>query len=154
MGEMECDFAERQVKKKSSRATNYEKQHDLTLTKWRMVAREMDGLDQQASQSKLWITGLLHQIHFMSNCSDVTTTPLPIKNPSDMHVQSFSIIHVQACPICGLFYSCNNIVVASCRCTYHPFWLGVHLDKRATHCAKPSCGEQFLINWITSYGFK
>lgn len=46
MGKMECDFAERQVKRKSSRATNCEKQHDFALTKLTMVAREMDGLDQ------------------------------------------------------------------------------------------------------------
>jgi len=71
-----------------------------------------------------------------------------------MHVKSSSIIHVQACPICGLFYSYNNIVVASCECTYHPYCLGIHLNKKATHFARPLCGEQFLTNWITSFGFK
>jgi hypothetical protein len=80
----------------------------------RVVARKMDGLNQQASWSKLWIVGLLHQIHFMFNYFSVTTTPLPIKNPSDMLVGNSSVIHVQICPICSLLYSCNNIVVASC----------------------------------------
>jgi hypothetical protein len=143
MVEMECDFAKKQIKKKSFRAVNYEKQHDLALTKFRVVIGEMDGLDQQASRNKLWITGLLHQIHFMSICFDVIITSLPIENPSDMPIESSSIIHVQICPICGLFYSYNNIVVASCGCTYHPFCLGVHLNKKATHCARPY-DEQFL----------
>jgi hypothetical protein len=49
MVEMECDFAKKQIKKKSFRAVNYEKQHDLALTKFRVVIGEMDGLDQQAS---------------------------------------------------------------------------------------------------------
>jgi len=77
----------------------------------------------------------------MSNCFGATTIFLPIKNPSGMHVKSFSVIHVQACPIFGLFYSYNNIVVASCECTYHPFCLGIHLNKKATHSARPLCGE-------------
>jgi hypothetical protein len=45
MVEVECDFAKRQVKIKSFKATNSEKQHDLALTKLRVVAREMDGLE-------------------------------------------------------------------------------------------------------------
>lgn len=107
MGEVECDFVKRQVKKRSFKATNSKKQHDLALIKLTVVAREMDGLNQQASWSKLWIAGLLHQIHFMFNYSNVTTTPLPIENPSDMLVGNCSVIHVQVCPICSLLYSCD-----------------------------------------------
>lgn len=49
MGEVECDFVKRQVKKRSFKATNSKKQHDLALIKLTVVAREMDGLNQQAS---------------------------------------------------------------------------------------------------------
>jgi hypothetical protein len=39
----------KQIKRKSSKIVDCEMQHDFALAKLRMVAREMDGLDQQTS---------------------------------------------------------------------------------------------------------
>jgi hypothetical protein len=60
MVKVKCDFAKKQIKKKSSKVVDCEKQHDLALAKLKVVVGKMDGLDQQASSSKLLIIGLLH----------------------------------------------------------------------------------------------
>jgi hypothetical protein len=73
----------------------------------------------QISHNVLWVEGLAKQINLMSNGANVTTTPLPLKNPKSMSIKSPSAIIVKACPICSSFYVCNNILVLSYGYTYH-----------------------------------
>jgi hypothetical protein len=47
---------------------------------------ELELLDNKGTISKIWIQGLLCQIHLMSNGAGVSSTPLPIKDPPTMVV--------------------------------------------------------------------
>ncbi len=90
----------------------------------------------------------------MSNGASVGCTPLPIENLHVMPLDYSIVLIVTTCPICKLFYSCNNISATSCGCTYHLFCLGDYLETKATHCAKPICDKILSTYWITSFGFK
>jgi len=70
----------------------------------------------------------MKQIYDMCNRPNVHAFPLPIKNPISMLVGNSNVILVEACPICSCFFSCNNILVLSCGCMYHPFYEGLHLE--------------------------
>ncbi len=73
----------------------------------------------------------------MSNSASVSSTPLPIDNPTTMLLGSHGVIFVEACPVCGLYFFYNNIIVSSCGCTYHRFYMGLYTETDAPHCAKP-----------------
>ncbi len=90
----------------------------------------------------------------MSNSVSVSSTPLPIDNPTTMLPRSHGVFFVEACPICGLYFFCNNVIVSSCGCTYHPFYMGLYVETNATHCAKPMCGKLLEYDCITSFGFR
>lgn len=79
-----------------------------------------------------------------NNGSGITSTPLPIEDPNSIPTGESTIFWVTPCPICGLLYSCNNIVVSSCRCMYHPFCLGIHLQSKNIICVAPALGRFFL----------
>jgi hypothetical protein len=53
-----------------------EKEHDLTMTQLESLSAEVKLLDNQGSINKIWIRGLLCQIHLMSNGAGVSNTPL------------------------------------------------------------------------------
>ncbi len=150
----EYKFTETLLKRERSRVANCEKEHDSTSKQVKFLTNELDVLNFEASQNKVWIASLLHQFQFMSNGASLACTPLLIENPRVMPLDYFIILIVTTCPICKLFYSYNNISATSCGCTYHPFCLGDYLETKATHCAKPICGKILLTNWIISFGFK
>jgi hypothetical protein len=105
------------------------------------------------SGSKVWINGLVHRIQLMAHGSGIINAPLPIENPKNMLAGQFGNFWVTPCPIYGLFYACNNILVSSCGCTYHHFYMNVHLETKATICVNPTSGKILLEQWITSVGF-
>jgi hypothetical protein len=112
-----------------------------TLTQLESLTIEVKLFDHEANRNKIWIKVLLHQIHLMSNDVGVSSTPLPIDNLTTMLPRSLGMIFVEPCPICGLYFFYNNIIVSSCGCTYHPFCMGLYMEIDATHCAKPMCGK-------------
>jgi hypothetical protein len=57
------------------------------------------------------------------------------------------------CPICTLSSSCNNVVVASYGCTYHPFCLGIHLECKMNVCVTPNYIKTLSMDWLLSMGF-
>jgi len=118
-----------------------QKEHDQTLTRLESLTIEVKLFNHETSHSKIWIKGLLHQIHLMSNGASVSNTPLPIDNPTTMLPGNPRVIFVEPCPICGLYFFCNNIIMSSCGCTYHPFYMGLYMETNATHCAKSMCGK-------------
>ncbi len=52
--------------------------------------------------------------------------PLPIVHPSEQVEDQRSFI-IKACPLCHEWFHANDIVVASCGYTYHPFFFFFHL---------------------------
>jgi hypothetical protein len=78
------------------------------------------------------------QIYDMHNGASVHAFPLPIKNPTFMLAGNSSVLLVEACPICVCFFSYNNILVLSCGYMYHRFYVGLHLESKATHCVNPT----------------
>ncbi len=73
----------------------------------------------------------------MAHGSRIINAPLPIENLKNMLIGQFGNCWVTPCPIYGLFYACNNILISSCGCTYHHFYMNVHLETKATVCANP-----------------
>ncbi len=75
----------------------------------------------------------------MSNGANVHSTPLPIDNFAFMLPRNFGVFFIEPCFVCGLYFFCNNIIMSSCGCTYHPFCMGLYMETNAIHCAKPMC---------------
>ncbi len=63
------------------------------------------------------------------------------KNPTTLVPNTIGVFFVNPCPMCGLFFSCNNLVLTSCRCTYHPFCIILYLARKTTKCVTPWCGN-------------
>jgi hypothetical protein len=131
-----------------------EKDCEATFQKLASVISNLEVLDHQASRNKLWIKGLLHQIHLMSNGSKVLIAPLLVKSPSNLPASRSSVIVVMACPICGFYFKENDIIVAPCIRTYHPFCLVMFMESKFNKCAEPACGKVFMNHWINNFGFK
>lgn len=110
-------------------------------------------LDFQEGQNKVWVQGLVQQIHCMSNGSGITSYFLFIQNPTSILEGSSSIVVIIAYPIRGSDFSCNNILVASYGCTYHSWCLGLHLEYNVT-CANLACGAELSSKWLANARFK
>jgi hypothetical protein len=110
-------------------------------TKFKDLTVQLEKLNFQIYCNEVWIEGLMKQIYDMCNGVGVHAFPLPINNPTSMTIGSSNVIFVEVCPIYLCFCSCNNVLVLSCGCTYHPFCVGLHLESKATHCVNPTCGK-------------
>jgi len=53
-----------------------------------------------------------------------------------------SVIYVQDCLVCNENYHCNDICVASCSHTYHPWCLVVHYTS-SPKCKVKGCEQEF-----------
>jgi hypothetical protein len=83
----------------------------------------------------------------------IIVNPLPIENPATMAANTSKAYFASLCPIYGLFFTCNNLVLTSCGCTYHPFCLNVHMGgKHSRKCVSQICGECFLEEWFNNWG--
>lgn len=81
----------------------------------------------------------------------VSTFPLPIIHPCRQK-DSRNVILIKACPICQEWFTTNDIIVASCGHTYHPFCLYTHFQS-SDSCAVEFCHEPFLHpDWWLSMG--
>jgi hypothetical protein len=89
----------------------------------------------------------------MSNGNGITNFLLPIQNPTSILKGSSSIVVITTCPICGFYFSCNNILATSCGCTYQSWCLGVHLESHGVTCASLACGVELSLEWLASVGF-
>jgi hypothetical protein len=79
----------------------------------------------------------------MSKGGGIIISPLLIENPTTMATNTFGVYFASPCPICGLFFTCNNLVLISCGCTYHPFCLNVPAGgKDLRKCASQKCGPK------------
>jgi hypothetical protein len=78
--------------------------------------------------------------------------PLLIENLATLATNTTRVFFVSPCPICGFSFSCNNIVLTSRGCTYHPFCICVYLASKALKCATPGCRQTFTQDWLTNWG--
>jgi hypothetical protein len=94
---------------------------------------ELQTLDHRLGISNVWIDGLVHQIQLMTYGNGMITTPFPIENPITPLVGNLKLVLVTNCLICGFYYACKNIVVASCGYTYHLFCMAIYMENKS-HC--------------------
>lgn len=79
-----------------------------------------------------WPNPILHLApHFASNC--------------------IGFITIQSCGFCNRSYHCHDIVVTSCKHTFHPFCLREFL-KGTNKCI--ICGQTLHLDWCNSWGFR
>jgi hypothetical protein len=83
----------------------------------------------------------------------VYAMPLPIENPTTLAPNTTRVFFANPCPICGLLFFYNNLVLTSCKCTYHPFCIIVYLARKTTKCATLGCGESFTQEWFPNWDF-
>jgi hypothetical protein len=81
----------------------------------------------------------------------VCTFPLPIVHLNKQAKDSRSLILVKAFPLCQEWFHANDIIVASCGHTYHPFCLFSYI-KNSTCCAVEFCHEPMHLNWWVNMG--
>jgi hypothetical protein len=79
--------------------------------------------------------------------------PLSTKNPTTLAPNTTGVFFASPCPICGLLFSYNNLVLTSCECTYHPFCIIVYLARKTTKCVTLGFGESFTQEWLTNWDF-
>jgi hypothetical protein len=111
-------------------------------------------LDHKLGSSNVWIDGLVHQIQLMTYGNGMITTPLPIENPPTTHVGNPQLVLVTNCLICGFYYACKNIVVASCGYIYYLFCMAIYMENKAIVCASATCGKPLDTNWLTTMRFQ
>jgi hypothetical protein len=56
------------------------------------------------------------------------------------------------CHICGLWFSCNNLLTISFKHTYHPYCIGDYTTLFC--CVVPFCDAIFITNWCATWGLK
>ncbi|KAG0631938.1 hypothetical protein M758_1G292000 [Ceratodon purpureus] len=61
------------------------------------------------------------------------------------------LITIIPCPLCNGRFMHMEIIVAPCKCTYHP-WCMVMQSWMENRCAKKECGTAFTDNWKRSVG--
>ena len=76
-------------------------------------------------------------------------SPTPIERPKDC--KKHSLVYIEDCPLCGQGFHCNDIIVASCGHTYHPFCMNIHSSK-SNKCIVEFCNEDFDLKWRLSFG--
>ena len=79
----------------------------------------------------------------------VIAIPLPIVNPPEV---SEGLLYITKCPVCRYGFSCRNIVVGECNCTYHHFCAVVHFGPGVRSCTSPICSEIYSDDWHESFG--
>jgi hypothetical protein len=107
---------------------------------------KLQTLDHKVGNNKVWIDGLVHQIQFMTYGNGMITTPLPIENPPIVPIGDPQLVLVTNCLIYGFYYACKNIVVISCGCTYHLFYMAIYMENKAIVCVIATCGKPLDID--------
>jgi hypothetical protein len=107
------------------------------------ISKDLDVLDLKCGRTKQWAQSLTCQVQLMCKGSGTYVMPRPTKNQVAFATNIIRMFFVSPCPICGLFFFCNNIVLTLCECIYHPFCICGYLASKATKCATPGCGQTF-----------
>ena len=76
--------------------------------------------------------------------------PLPYPVGSSSFAE-FEVL-VSRCEKCLVGFGFNDIILSSCRHSYHPFCALMHF-RVSNCCAKPSCGKMVSSEWAKSFGF-
>ncbi len=101
------------------------------------VSKDLDALVLKGDCANSWAQTCGHQIQLMIKGAKVINNPLPIEQPTTLTPNTFGVFFVNPCPICGLYFACNNLVLTSCGCTYHPFCLIVHVETKQQSVSRP-----------------
>lgn len=148
----DLEFGVHILNREMARTEQLEQEQLGLQTELRQVEHEIHLRGVGQTRSELWVATLTDQVHMMAVGSGMGTTPLPIKNPKVPPGGSRQMIRVSNCPVCGFNYTCHNIVVADCSCTYHHFCLAAWLSDGKRRCAKSDCELEFCADWIDSFG--
>jgi hypothetical protein len=87
----------------------------------------------------------------MNESGGEVLVPCPTLNVLSSSKETPCILN--ACPLCGLWFSCRNYLTASCRHTYHPSCMVEHAHV-FSNCVIPFYEVIFITNWCTTWGFE
>jgi hypothetical protein len=68
----------------------------------------------------------------------------PMKRLCDLNV----------CPLCGLWYICNNFLVAKCGHTFHPWSCVAMYVLSSSKCEIVDCESSFSKQWCVTWGIR
>jgi hypothetical protein len=92
------------------------------------------------------------QLKLMAKGRGLSCWPKPILHPPFLgDVDGFIHNQLRSCTFCKLWYHCFDLVVISCKHTFHPYSLDESL-KTSNHCF--TCGQILHPDWWTSFGFR
>jgi hypothetical protein len=130
-GEVLCQDAEEDLIKLEAQIK--EAQDDIVaLEKQERVVREQIELMLQGGGLSCWPKPTMHPL-------------CPLNDDVVTHIQ------VRPCGFCKQWYHCSDIVVTSCKHTFHPFCLAASL-RNSNVCS--TCGQILHPDWWTSFGFR
>ena len=104
---------------------------------------------QQIAKLQVEISGLKLQVLRMKEGRGAITWPTPISSPSG--APSKWVCLLNACPLCGLWYDCNDHMFAPCGHCYHPWCMSTHATMSNT-CLVADCETKFSIAWCAAWG--
>jgi len=81
------------------------------------VSKDPDALVLKGDCANHWAQTFGHQIQLMFRGAKVTNNPLPTEQSTTLTPNTFGVFFVNPCPICGLYFACNNLILTSCECT-------------------------------------
>jgi hypothetical protein len=112
-----------------------------------LTLRQCENERSSAIQRILSLEDFLHsvedQLVGMNDGSGVALNPQPIM--ADLVAANTTSCVLNACPVCSLWYSCNNFILTDCGHAYHSFCLA-NYAKRSLRCLLQSCELEFGLD--------
>lgn len=118
-------------------------------TRLRESLLRQENVQSRVSGLERLLIGMQDQSKKMSEGTGLAFFPRPLGNNPEKPLSEVHVIN--ACPVCGYWFSCNNFVPLGCGHTYHGFCLAQHASTSSLCCFQ-DCREEFSADSIISIG--
>lgn len=111
------------------------------------LSRRYGEMSEKVVTQEEHITSVQSQSFRMSEGGGAVLFPRPILE--DLSSLKETVCILNACPFCGLWFSCKNFLAIPCGHTYHPWCIAEH-SKASSMCGVPFCEAVFTTDWCAA----
>lgn len=142
-------------------ATLHEDKHNLAMQGAILLDQAQNDsleLETEVGKAKEEVAGIKKeetvvtmQLQHMKDGSGMSFWPKPIIHPERPSADETTVIILRPCGFCNGSFHCYDIVVTSCKHTFHPFCLGAMLADSQKCCV---CDTSLHPDWWRSFGLR
>lgn len=130
-------FYERELKVSKGRLSTFETKFEHGCQSVTLVQKEIQTIGDQVQK--------------MNGVGGVNLYPLPLFcNPIAPMKRSCDL---NACPLCGMWYICNNFLAVECGHTFHPCYVAMYALS-SSKCVVVGCESSFSKQWCATWGIQ